>query len=98
MATLQEMGEQPLTADSLVPIMLKNAEGWDQVAAFVALTMRRKMEIVWERQGRPIAATTQHPMPDLTITPVFATSNPAMEAEDDPGQSTSETSGSQLTT
>ncbi len=25
--------------------MLKSAEGWDQVAAFVAVTMRRKMEI-----------------------------------------------------
>ncbi len=41
----------------MVPIMLKSAEGWDQVAAFVALTMRRKMEIGWEWQGRPIAAT-----------------------------------------
>ncbi len=43
---------------SLVPIMLKSAEGWDQVAAFVALTMLRKMEIARERQGRPIAAAT----------------------------------------
>ncbi len=45
MTTLQEMGEQPLTTDSLVPTMLKSADRWDQVAAFVALTMRRKMEI-----------------------------------------------------
>ncbi len=40
MTTLQEMGEQPLTPDSLVPIMLKSAEGWDQMAAFVALTIQ----------------------------------------------------------
>ncbi len=78
--------------------MLKSAEGWDQVATFVALTMRRKMEIAWERQGRPIAAATQHPMPDLAIPPpVFDVSNPATEAEDDPGRSTSETSSSQFT-
>ncbi len=37
MTTLQEMGEQPLTPDSLVPIMLKSADRWDQVATFVAL-------------------------------------------------------------
>ncbi len=30
---LQEMGEQPLTPDCLVPIMLKSADGWDQVTA-----------------------------------------------------------------
>ncbi len=35
------------------PIMLKSAEGWDQVATFVALTMRRKMEIAREQQGGP---------------------------------------------
>ncbi len=62
MTTLQEMGEHPLAPDSLVLIMLKNAERWDQVAAFVALTMCRKMEIAQERQRRPIAAT-QHPGP-----------------------------------
>ncbi len=45
MTTLEKMGEPPFMPDSLVPIMLKSAEGWDQVAAFVALTMRRKMEI-----------------------------------------------------
>ncbi len=49
--------------------MLKSAEGWDQVAAFVALTMRHKVEIAWERQGRPIAAATQYPIPDLAIPP-----------------------------
>ncbi len=38
MTTLQKIGEQPFTTDSLVPIMLKSADGWDQVAAFVALT------------------------------------------------------------
>ncbi len=44
MTALEKMGELPLTPDSLVPIILKSAEGWDQMAAFVALTMRRKME------------------------------------------------------
>ncbi len=96
MTALEKMGEPPLTPDSLVSIMLKSAEGWDQVAAFVALTMRRKMEIAWER---PIVATTQHPMPDLSIPPTrFCRQQPSKEAEDDPGRSTSETSNSQFTT
>ncbi len=97
MTALEKMGKSPLTPDSLVPIMLKSAEVWDQVATFVALTLRCKMEIVRERQGRPIAATTQHPMPDLAMPTVSAISNPATEAEDDPGWSTLETSGSQFT-
>ncbi len=59
MTTLQEMGEQPLTPDSLVPIILKSADVWDQVAAFVALTMCHKMEI--------LAAAIQHQMPDIAI-------------------------------
>ncbi len=50
MTALQKTSETPLTSDSLVPIVLKGTEGWDQVAAFVALTMRHKMEIAWERQ------------------------------------------------
>ncbi len=62
MMTLQKKGEQPLTPDSLVLIMLKSADGWDQVATFVTLTMHHKMEIMWERQRRPIAPTTQHPI------------------------------------
>ncbi len=98
MTALEKISKPSLTPDSLVPIMLKSAEGWDQVAAFIALKMRRKMETARERQGRPIAAATQHPMPDLAIPSVFAVSNPAMEAEDDPGQSISETSTSQFTT
>ncbi len=69
MTTLQDMGEQPLTPDSLVLIMLKSADGWDQVAAFVTLTMRCKMEIVREWQRGPIAAATQHPISDLAIAP-----------------------------
>ncbi len=89
MTALEKIGELPLTPDSLVPIMLKSAERWDQVAAFVALTMRRKMEIAQEH--------TQHPMPDLASPPIFAVSNPATKAEDDPGWSTSETSSSQFT-
>ncbi len=92
MTTLQEMDEQPLTPNSLVTIMLKSAVGWDQVAAFVGLTMDRKIEIAWEFQRRPIAAT-QHPMKDLaTSLLVFAISNPATEEEeDDPGWSHSKT-------
>ncbi len=69
MTTLQKKSEQLLTSGSLVPTMLKCTEGWDLVAAFVALTMRRKMEIARARQRRPIAATTQHPMPDFAIPP-----------------------------
>ncbi len=57
MTTLEKMGEPTITPDSLLPIMLKSAEGWDQVAAFVALTMHRKMEIPQERP-------TRHPAPD----------------------------------
>ncbi len=69
MITRQKKVEQHLTPDSLVPIMLKSADGWGQVAVFGALTMRRKMKKVQERPRRPIAATTQHPMPDLAIPP-----------------------------
>ncbi len=94
MTTLQKMGEQPLTPDSLLSIILKSADGWDQVAAFLALTMRCKMEIAQERQRRPIAAITQHPMLYLATPSMFAISNPAMEEEDDSGSSTSETSNS----
>ncbi len=66
MTNLQEMGEQPFTPDSMVPIMRKSAEGWDQVAIFVTLTMRHKMEIV---QEWPIPTATQHPIPDRAIPP-----------------------------
>ncbi len=66
--TLQEIGEQPLTPDNLVPmIMLKSADRQDQVVAFVALTMHSKIEIVREQQRRPIAAAIQHPMSNLAI-------------------------------
>ncbi len=55
MTTLQEMGEQSLTQDNLVPIMLRSTKGWGQVTS-VTLTMRHKMELTQERQKRPIAA------------------------------------------
>ncbi len=42
MTMLKEVDEQSLTPDSLVPIMLRSTDGWDQVAAFVTLTMRHK--------------------------------------------------------
>ncbi len=48
MTNLQQMGDQPFTPNSLVLIMLKSTDGWDQVAAFVALTMHRKMKIAQE--------------------------------------------------
>ncbi len=84
--TLQEMGEQPLTVDSLVLIMLKSADRWDQVATFVALTMHRKMKIALEWHRRSVTAE-QFPLL------VFAISNLTME-EDNPGWSTSDTYGS----
>ncbi len=44
------------------------------------------MENMRERQRRPIAAATQHPMLDHPPPTVFAVSNPATEEEeDDPG-------------
>ncbi len=61
------MGEEPLTPDFLVPIMLRSVEGWDQVTAFATMTMCRKMEYAWERQRQPIAAAIQHPMLKLAI-------------------------------
>ncbi len=45
MTTLQEMSEEPLTPGSLVSIMVRSAKGWEQVAAFVILTMHHKMEL-----------------------------------------------------
>ncbi len=48
MTTLQKKGEQPLTPDSLVPIMLKSTDGWEKMATLVALTMHRKIEIALE--------------------------------------------------
>ncbi len=41
--TLQQMGEEPPTIDGVVPIMLRSVEEWDQVATFVALTVRHGM-------------------------------------------------------
>ncbi len=48
MTALEKMGEPPLIPDRLVPIMLKSTERWDQVAAFVTLTLRRNMETARE--------------------------------------------------
>ncbi len=46
-----------------------------------------------------VAHNRRHPAPNAgpRHPPIFAISNPSMEAEDDPGRSTSETSGSQFT-
>ncbi len=93
-----QMHNQTHTYTSMIILTHFNTCTLIQVAAFVTLTMRCKMEIAQERPGRPIAAATQHLMPDLaTSPPIFAVSNPATEAEDDPGWSTSETSDSQFT-
>ncbi len=61
MTSLQEMGEESLTPDILFPMMLRSAEGWDQVAAFVDLTIHHKMELARERQRRllPSPSSTQ---------------------------------------
>ncbi len=63
MTTLQEMGEQPLTLDSLVLIMQESTDGWGQVAAFVALTMCCKIEIVRE-QAAEATHSHCHPAPN----------------------------------
>ncbi len=60
MTTPQRVSEQALTPDSLVSIMLGSANGWDQVAAFVTLTMHHKMELAREWQRRLIGATIQY--------------------------------------
>ena len=88
MTALQEMGEQPLTPESLVPTLLRSRAGWDLVAAFVASVMRSKMESARERQRN--VAVEQRPMPDLAIPPVPAAddrlnSEEEEEAIGDPG-------------
>ncbi len=80
------MGEESLTPHSLVPIMLRSSEGWDQLAAFVALTMSHKVKLAWERQRRSITVAIQHP--------VFAVSNTALKEEDNTGWPTSTSDGS----
>ncbi len=68
MTTLQEMGEELFIRDNLVLIMLTSIERWDQVAAFVALTMHHKMELVQaclelatlRRKKTTIQSTHQH--------------------------------------
>ncbi len=61
MTTLHEMGKQPLTLDSLVSIMVRSVEGWNQMATFVTLAIYHKIELVREWQRRLIATMTQHP-------------------------------------
>ena len=48
--SISALGEEPLTPESLVPVMLRSSTGWDQVAAFVAAVLRKKMEAERERQ------------------------------------------------
>ncbi len=100
MTTLEKRNEPSLTPDSLVPIILKSAEGGpggcfcrsdsapqDGDSAGAAATAHSR------RHPAPNAGP-RHPLPPLVV----AVSNPATEAEDNPGWSTSETSSSQFTT
>ncbi len=43
--------------------------------------MHHNMELTQEWQKQPKAAATQHPMPDHTTPPVFASSNPVTELD-----------------
>lgn len=83
-SALHQIGEGPLTLDSLFPILLRSIMGWDQVATFVAQVIRRKMEVVRERQRWP-AAANQRLMPELTILLTFVASFFLSEKEDDSG-------------
>ncbi len=57
--------------------------------------MHRKMEVALEWQRQPIAANTQHPMPDRVFLPCLPLATQQWEeAEDDLGGSTSELFGS----
>ncbi len=59
--TLQEMGKESLTPDSLVPIILRRIEGGpdDRLCHIDNVTQD---ELVWERQRQPIAnARAHHP-------------------------------------
>ncbi len=92
MTALEKMGKPPLTPDSLVPIMLKSAEGWDQAGGRFCRSDNAPQD--GDSTGAAgTARSRRHPAPNdgPRHPPVFAVSNPAMEAEDDPGRSTSET-------
>jgi len=62
------MGEEPITPESLIPVMLKSSTGWDQVAAFNAAILRKKMEGEWKWQTWK-TTVNQHTMSDLTVPP-----------------------------
>ena len=49
--SLQEIGvDEALDPSSLVPTMLGSEEAWNQVSAFAATVMKRKMDQEWNRQ------------------------------------------------
>jgi len=49
--SLDEIGEdEALAPNTLVPIMLRSAEGWGQVSTFAAKVMKKKMNAEWARQ------------------------------------------------
>ncbi len=94
MTTLQEMGEQPLTLDSLVLIMLKSADGSDQVAAFVALDNAPRDG---DSTGVAEAAhSRRHPAPNAK--PRTPPCLPLSPSDGRRRRSTSETSSSQYNT
>ncbi len=68
------MGEKSLTPDSWVVIVLRSIEGWEQVAAFVALTLHHKMDLA----GYPTTNGGSNHPPH-----VFAASYPAIKEKDD---------------
>ena len=45
--SLEEIGEEEYTVESLVPIMLRSEEGWNLVSGFTATIMKKKMDAEW---------------------------------------------------
>jgi len=45
--SLEEIGEEEYTVESLVPIMLRSEEGWNLVSGFTATIMKKMMDAEW---------------------------------------------------
>jgi hypothetical protein len=61
--SLREIGvDEELTSSSLVPIMLKSEEAWNQVSAFASTVMKKKMNAEWSRQMQSHAMASSTPM------------------------------------
>ena len=73
--SLQEIGvNEALDPSSLVSIMLGSEEAWNQMPAFAATVMKRKMDLEWNRQMQ------NHAM--AYSTPVYH-QNPDLQEEED---------------